>query len=506
MYETLMQVLRTALGSGALRVVMGACVLVVVLGGIAWACRPVREAFSAVGGRPGWRGAIPGVVAGVYKLLALVLLARLLVVAMVWQARLFEQQHGRVTERNRSAVMMKWGCPHEQRELTVTHTRKRVWVTRQLKVREDDHDVVSTDSFWKDENKPVQPVNGVLPTVVGTEEEERDVPVEQKSLVSADVSLTIRNNPRRLGAANYAGYDDTWRLRYVVANHYTQRTTAEMRFALPAATGLFDDLSLRVDGSNALDTATSDENALIWRLPMEPSSEHTVELGYQSRGLEHVRYIPKPMSQTGHYRVSIALAGVPADKLDYPIGSMPPAENLAEIHGDAYTLTWKLDNALTSYDIGIKLPAAEQPDYYFARLLDEAPVGLVLLLVMLVLARAAAGASINLMVVTVLALAYYLTYTLMGRLADVMDGFTAPFLVAALAVLAVVAWFRLAARESRFIRVQDVAGFGILAVLYPLAVVDADRTAFWMQWFYLGALVYACALLLVFRLRNRGPA
>jgi len=44
----------------------------------------------------------------------------------------FEQQHGRITQKNRSAVLMKWGYPHEQKELTVSHTRKRIWVTRHV--------------------------------------------------------------------------------------------------------------------------------------------------------------------------------------------------------------------------------------------------------------------------------------------------------------------------------------------------------------------------------------
>jgi len=40
----------------------------------------------------------------------------------------------------------------------------------------------------------------------------------QCSLVSADAHIALQNNPRRLGNANYAGYDDAWTFKYVVGN------------------------------------------------------------------------------------------------------------------------------------------------------------------------------------------------------------------------------------------------------------------------------------------------
>jgi hypothetical protein len=63
-----------------------------------------------------------------------------------------------------------------------------------------------------------------------------------------------------------------------------------------------------------------------------------------------------------------------------------------------------------------------------------------------------------------------------------------------------VAWFRLRARDGKLLRVQDVIAFAAFAVLYPLAVIDTNRTALWMQIFYLLMLFYICALVLRSRL------
>ena len=60
-----------------------------------------------------------------FALMLLFIYTRLFITAVSMQAAGFERAHGRITERNRSAVLMKWGHPHEQQELRVEQTRKR---------------------------------------------------------------------------------------------------------------------------------------------------------------------------------------------------------------------------------------------------------------------------------------------------------------------------------------------------------------------------------------------
>jgi hypothetical protein len=201
------------------------------------------------------------------------------------------------------------------------------------------------------------------------------------------------------------------------------------------------------------------------------------------------------MTRTGHYRVAMTVHDVPPEKLDYPIGSMPPAENLAEVQESPYKLTWTLDNALTSYDIGVKLPIAAQPDYHFARLLREAPVGLVLLLVLIAGVPAVMGRPVRPAHALIAALFYCLHYTFMGHLADVMSGFAGPFLVSAGLLVPSAGWFLLRESGSRLVAGLQAAGFVVAVVLYPLAVVDAEQTALWMQFLWLGVLLLFCVLL-----------
>ena len=502
MYETLMHTLRRFVGVGLLRWALVGAMGLIVLGLAAYASGAFRTWLERSRERGGWRAGLVATGTGLFKLLVVFVLMRGLIVAMVFQAERFEHQHGRITERNRSAVLMKWGRPHEQRELSVWHTRKRVRETRQLKLPGEKGKVVS-QTYWQDERPPVQAVEGEMPTVISVHTEDVDVSVEQKSIVSADIDITVVNNPRTLGGANYAGYDDTWSMKYVVANRSSMATTAHFYFPLPAEAGNFDRMVLTVDGKDILDRAQGEDAGLAWTLPMRANSQVTVEIGYRSRGLEHLRYIPRRMSQTGHYRVAMTIHGIPPHRLDYPIGSMPPEQKLTDVSGDPYTLTWTLDNALTSYDIGVKLPVAEQPAYHIATLLNEAPVGLLLLAVVLILPRVVAGTRVSLGVIGLLSAAYYLLYTFMGRLADLMTGFAGPFLIASAVLIAIVAFFRMKDRGTGFLACQDSVWFAALAVLYPLAIVDPYRTAFWMQLFYIAILVYVGLLSIRFRVMRR---
>jgi len=501
MYQTFMTVLRTFFGSGLYRTALTFAVPTVIIALVAWSSPGFRAACRARREAGGWGSALVSVPTAFVKLLIVFLLARIIIVAMVYQAQMFEFKHGNLTEANRSAVLMKWGYPHQQKELTVSFTRERTWVTRQLLIPGDDkhRSTVTSDSFWKDEHVPVQAVDGVLPKVISVREVQKDVAVVQKAIEQADVQLALTADERRLGGANYAGYRDAWRLEYSVVNHSDKPVTAHLYFPLPAKTGNFNKVMVLVDGKSVAEEATTSEEGIRWTMPMTPGQKSLVLISYEGRGLDYIRYIPRRMTRTGHYLVTVTVNNIPPKEMDWCIGSMPPDQKLDEVSGMPYKLTWTLDDALTSYDVGIKLPEPKQPNYHVARLLNQAPVGLLLLLVLLVVPRIIVGRPIALTVIGLMSAGYYLLYTFMGRLADVIPYFSLSFFISFVVLSALVAYLRLRDRSSWMLSWQDTVCFIALAVLYPLAVVDADRTALWMQLSYLAILLYVCVL--VVRLR-----
>ncbi len=507
MYETFMTVLRAFFGRGLFLTALKFAVPVVLIALLLWASPAFRALCRSWRERGGWRGVAVAVPSAFVKALIVFILMRLIIVAMVYQAQQFEFKHGNVTDANRSAVLMKWGYPHEQREPAVTFTAQRTWVTRQLLIPGDkdtgEKDTVTTDGFWKDDNVPVQAVEGVLPRIISTREEQKEVAVEQKGIDEADIQVDVTCDQRQLGGANYTGYRDVWDMRYVVVNRADKPVKAHVHFPLPSKTGNFNNMSLAVDDRSVAERATTGEDGIRWSFPMEPGQKSAVRICYESRGLDYLRYIPRRMTQTGHYLVTAVVHKADPKRMDWCYGSMPAEQKLDEVKGDPVRLTWTLDNALTSYDIGFKMPEALQPNYHVARLLNEAPIGLILLLLIFVAPRLILGKPVELSVLGLISAAYYLLYTFMGQLADVLPSFTASFIVAALVLTAIIAFLRWRGRSSRLLTWQDTLAFVGLSVLYPLAIVDADRTAFYMQGFYLAILLYTCVLLVRFRI---GPS
>lgn len=502
MYEVLMNTVRTFFGSGLWRKALELALPMVVLALVAWSSPAFRRWCGRMRDAGSWRSMLVAIPTGIVKLLTVLVLARLIIVAMVLQAQMFESKHGNLTEANRSAVLMKWGYPHQQRELDVRFTTKRTWVTRQLLIPGDNNkkSTITRDSFWKDDNVPVRAIDGVLPKIISVREVQKDVNVVQKGIEEADVQVVLTADERKLGGANYAGYRDSWKLQFLVVNRYDKPVTARLHFPLPARTGKFSKMQILVDGTNIADRTSASEKGVRWSMPMEPGQKSLVLISYEGRGLEYLRYIPRRMTQRGHYLVTATITNILPKEIDWCIGSMPPDQRLDQVKGMPYKLTWTLDNALTSYDVGIKLPEAKQPNYHVARLLNQAPVGLILLLVLLIVPRLIVGRSIPITVVGLMSAGYYLLYTFMGRLADVVPNFALSFFISTVVLCALVAFLRIRDKSSRMLSRQDTLAFVALAVLYPLAIVDIERTALWMQIFYLAILLYACVLMVCFRI------
>jgi hypothetical protein len=398
------------------------------------------------------------------------------------EAGLFAERHGRVTQRNYDAVTSKWGLPHEQGELRVRHA---VWQTatveefagggsRTLKGAEsepalagaEDEEVLSDETFDAkrgEDGKPADPHE-----VVRRVKKRLRVVEPAEAIASGEINVEIRNCPRFLGGAGYAGFEDACNFQYTVTNPLPRAAGAHFEFPLPAeGRGLFDRLSIRVDGQEVRGLRYA-EGSLRWSRAMASGEQLKVEVSYQSRGLEHFRYLPGQMREK--YLVALRLRGVPRERLNFPIGAMSPKDDLAALSGEDYTLHWDLSRAVTNFSIGVIVPPPKQPGFEVARLLREAPPGLAMLALLLAVTRLLLGAKVELLPLALSLLASYLGYTAFAGVSDLVDSFPAAFAlgVTVPALAGAIFWLR---RDGRgLLGLQSAALHMLFTVGYPLAV------------------------------------
>jgi len=464
-----------------------------------------RRGVAEAQDRGGWRAVVMGLAHSLITLLVGATLVAGLGGAMLVQSGLFSEKHGQVTHQNAQAMRTNWGEPHEQRELAVRHyvTEEKTFILFKdgRQVPEDEIGSGDADQIGENPVKVKRKVRKAVP---------------QNSIVRGSVEIDIRMNYRPKGSAFYTCYEDVWRLAYTVKNRSDTETEAEFRFPMPAGHGTYDKLTIKVDGANWTENLVLKENAQTWTMPMRPGQQVQVEIAYASRGMEFIRYTPAHMAHREQYKVTMRIHPDKEmgdsrftweDHMGLPIGSVTPhVRKASPADGEPMVLEWNMSSAATSLGMGVILPDIKQPGWYVARLLHEAPLGLMLLAAGLVVTWLLLGRETHLFSLGVLVVAYYLFYTFIAYLSDHLTSFAACFVLAALAALLLAALYLWLGWGRTFAAHQSLALMAALTVYYPLAVVLDEYTGLMVQVLYWTLAAYAAMLAVVMLWRRRSAA
>jgi len=444
--------------------------------------RTIREKIRGSGSE-GTVGTLWGAAANLFRALVGLGLMGLLCLHLVAQSREFDRLHGRVSEANLAAVRLIWGRPHVQRELSVNHYYETVEVTSET------YDASGENVI----NQKKQTVTKLWP---------------QNSIQAADVRVGIAMNYRRKGSAYYTCYESANAFRYDVVNFADIPTEARFVFPLQSDQGLIENLRVAVDGVELGKELSYESSRIEWKMPMQPQQTATVEVSYNCRGMDYYYYQMPTLREIRSFAMTMDLAGVDTSQLDYPYGCMTPMKITPITSGGkpGTRLEWHLDRALTTRGMGVTLPDKKQPGYHVARLLRQSPLGLMLLVVMLLVTRIYTDKPIELVPLAMMALAYYLFYTLMANLSDYGPGFTGSFLIAFLLLGGLVAAMQFRWDGRGFVTYATVGFFGFFTLIYPLIQVWREHTGLLLNLVYVLLLAYAAVLAIRHRIRATSDA
>jgi inner membrane protein involved in colicin E2 resistance len=298
---------------------------------------------------------------------------------------------------------------------------------------------------------------------------ERVVTRETLELASADlmasrVEVDLDLDHRQRGLLWYDTYSVTFRGAYTFRNADNAERDIEVHFPFPNATSPYDDFVLTLNGQPIGATADLSKGAAA-RARIGPGQDARLEVSYRSRGVGTWIYAfgREGVSQVRDFALTMTTDF--AD-IDFPVGTMSPAEKTATGHG--WRLAWNFKNLVTGQKIGMDLPNRLNPGPLAARITFFAPVSLLFFLTVMVMLGVTSGESLHPMNYFFLAAAFFAFHLLLAYLVDHLSIHLSFALAAAVSLALVVSYLRVVSGMRRALLHAGVAQF-IFLVLFSYA-------------------------------------
>jgi hypothetical protein len=383
----------------------------------------------------------------------------------------FQRSHGRITQANYNAVQTIWGAEQEQGELHLD-----IYYEEEVTERIESEDITK-------------------PAVLRKKIVRHNI--TSNPFVRAHHEVTLRQNPRKKGSALYGGYETDCRFTWGLKNPTDRELNSILKFPLPAAGAMYDDLSATLNGKDVLPQMQLKDGALLLPRDLKPNETLDLSIAFKSRGMSFWYFQVKEPREIRDFTLTLTLPDLPKARLNYPEGCMTPTAINPTANNQGCVLTYRLDHAISNKGMGISLPTLPQPGATTNAVLDEVERGWLLIFAMLVLGLTLAGADHAPLLSILFAAAAACAYGLLADCSDFLLGFwgTAALILAPMFVL--LAWLlrRVAPAFGKALAFQLL----LFGILYPsVAGLDADR-----QTLYFNLCALAFLALAAWQLANR---
>jgi hypothetical protein len=391
----------------------------------------------------------------------------------------FYSTHGSRSAINNESAYTIWGRPHIQDELTVVHS---VEVEVQEEIPRED---------------PSQP------PLYRTVRQRQEVPQNSIRSFRGDAQMTL--SEREKGYAFYSGFLLAANYHYAILNDSDLLTDADFTFPLSPGQTMFQDFTVKVDGTNIGSDLRFGSDMVSWSRKMDPHQQIAVDIAYASRGMDFFFYRVPNQRYINDFEFTLTIDRLPTTLLNYPDGVLTPTEIHATNDGKGSILIWRLNQAITTAGMGVALIQPEQPGEKVLRVLVNSPLALTMLGAMLALTLLILGLPVNLLDLALLAGIYSVEYLVMAGVSDYFFGFWGSLVLGAVLTL-FLAFLLFRKLPSRLLKVLLLSLIAFFTVLYPLSGL-LDQITAWNSFHALlqvGMIVYMFGLSLYARLRAKG--
>jgi hypothetical protein len=373
----------------------------------------------------------------------------------------FQRTHGRVTEANFKAIQTIWGTPQEQGELRFN-----------LYWEEDVIERIESEDLTK-------------PTVTRKKTLRHDI--TDNPFVAARHEVVLRQNARKKGSALYGGYETACRFSWKLVNPADRDLNSQLKFPLPAATAVYDELTATLNGKDILPQMQLKDGVLLLAREVKAHEALDLAISFKSRGMSTWYFQVQEPREIRDFTFALTLPDLAKAHLNFPEGCMTPTATKPTPDNRGTILTFRLDHAISGKGMGIALPTVAQPGELTNAVLAEVERGWLLIFTMLILGFTLAGISHAVLLSVLFGATAACAYGLLGDCSDFLLGFWGTAGLVLVPAFVLLAWL-LRRVEPRPVANALAFQFLLFGLVYPLAAgLDSDRQSLY---FNISALVF----------------
>ena len=280
----------------------------------------------------------------------------------------------------------------------------------------------------------------------------------EKSRINADLHIDYR----RKGLLWYSTYKVNFAGMYDFKNSSNATRNVTFTLHLPSDQAVYDGLAFSINGTAvAVQHAKSDAYAVF---SMKPGETATLNVAYNSQGLDRWSYdFGEGVAEVKDFELHTHTNFKDFDILE---NALSPTKETRE--GDGWDLSWKYDNLLSGYRIGIELPQRLQPGPLAGRISYFAPVSLLFFFFVIFVFTTVEGIQLHPMNYFFMACAFFSFHLLMAYLVDHISIHLAFLICSSVSVFLLVSYLRLVA-GLRFAAVEAGLAQFVYLVLFSYA-------------------------------------
>lgn len=276
--------------------------------------------------------------------------------------------------------------------------------------------------------------NGKVVSLVETVIINNPVPLE-----TSDIKVNLKLKHRQKGLMWYATYKVHFDGHYTVLNDSAEPRKLFLEFPFPASQAVYDNLKLVLNGHPVTNMSSANSVGLQDSLMLKPGETGDIQVSYDSQGVDTWHYsFSDGVNQIKNFKLTM---NTDFKDIDFPNGSLSPTDKVETPEG--WDLTWKYNNMMTGFKIGMALPKLLNPGPWVSEVTFFAPVSLFMFFFLLFMFTTLKKVNVHPMNYFFIGAAFFSFHLLMAYLVDHMSIHWAFLIASVVSIFLVVSYMRI---------------------------------------------------------------